>query len=49
LSKVNPRIIYAQGSGYGQTGPYRDYPAMDLTVQAMAGVMSVTGYPDRPR
>ena len=48
LSKVNPRIIYAQGSGYGQTGPYRDYPAMDLTVQAMAGVMSVTGYPDRP-
>jgi len=48
LSKVNPRIIYAQGSGYGQTGPYRDYPAMDLTVQAMAGVMSVTGYADRP-
>ncbi len=48
LKEVNPRLIYAQGSGYGQSGPYRDYPAMDLTVQAMAGVMSVTGYPDRP-
>jgi len=48
LREVNPRLIYAQGSGYGQSGPYRDYPAMDLTVQAMAGVMSVTGYADRP-
>jgi len=48
LHEVNPRLIYAQGSGYGQSGPYRDYPAMDLTVQAMAGVMSVTGYADRP-
>jgi CoA:oxalate CoA-transferase len=48
LQEVNPRLIYAQGSGYGQSGPYRDYPAMDLTVQAMAGVMSVTGYADRP-
>jgi len=48
LKEVNPRLIYASGSGYGLTGPYRDYPAMDLTVQAMAGVMSVTGYADRP-
>ncbi len=48
LKAVNPRLVYASGSGYGLTGPYRDYPAMDLTVQAMAGVMSVTGYPDRP-
>lgn len=48
LQKVNPRLIYASGSGYGLSGPYRDYPAMDLTVQAMAGVMSVTGYADRP-
>jgi len=48
LKEVNPRLIYASGSGYGLSGPYRDYPAMDLTVQAMAGVMSVTGYPDRP-
>lgn len=48
LQAVNPRLIYASGSGYGLSGPYRDYPAMDLTVQAMAGVMSVTGYADRP-
>jgi CoA:oxalate CoA-transferase len=45
---VNPRLIYASSSGYGSTGPYRDYPAMDLTVQAMAGVMSITGFADRP-
>lgn len=48
LRQANPRLIYASGSGYGLSGPYRDYPAMDLTVQAMAGVMSVTGYADRP-
>jgi len=48
LQAVNPRLIYAQSSGFGSTGPYRDYPAMDLTVQAMAGVMSITGFPDRP-
>lgn len=44
----NPRIVYASGSGYGSDGPYRDFPAMDLTVQAMSGVMSVTGSPDGP-
>jgi CoA:oxalate CoA-transferase len=44
----NPRLIYASSSGYGSTGPYRDLAAMDLTVQAMSGVMSITGYPDRP-
>jgi crotonobetainyl-CoA:carnitine CoA-transferase CaiB-like acyl-CoA transferase len=43
----NPALIYASGSGYGTTGPYRDLPAMDLTVQAMAGIMSITGHPDR--
>lgn len=48
LQQENPRLIYASGSGFGLSGPYRDYPAMDLTVQAMAGVMSVTGYADRP-
>lgn len=47
LLALNGRLIYASGSGYGTTGPYRDLPAMDLTVQAMSGVMSVTGYPDR--
>lgn len=48
LQAINPRLIYAQSSGFGSSGPYRDYPAMDLTVQAMAGVMSITGFPDRP-
>lgn len=48
LMSVNPRLIYAAGSGYGWSGPYRDYPAMDLTVQAMSGVMSTTGQADGP-
>lgn len=48
LRNANPRLIYASGSGYGKTGPYRDYPAMDLTVQAMTGVIDTTGYPDAP-
>ena len=48
LQAINPRLVYAQSSGFGSSGPYRDYPAMDLTVQAMAGVMSITGFPDRP-
>lgn len=48
LRVVNPRLIYGAGSGYGRSGPNRNYPAMDLTVQAMAGVMSVTGFADRP-
>jgi crotonobetainyl-CoA:carnitine CoA-transferase CaiB-like acyl-CoA transferase len=43
LRGVNPRLICASGSGYGGSGPYRDYPAMDLVVQAMSGVMSITG------
>lgn len=48
LQGVNPRIILASGSGYGQDGPYRDLMAMDITVQAMSGLMSVTGQPDGP-
>lgn len=47
MHKINPRLVYAQSSGYGQSGLYRDYPAMDLTVQAMSGVMNITGFPDR--
>jgi len=48
LQAINPRLIYASSSGYGKTGPYRDYPAMDLVMQAMSGVMDVTGFPDQP-
>ncbi len=48
LMTLNARLIYAAGTGYGWSGPYRDYPAMDLTVQAMSGIMAITGHPDRP-
>jgi len=48
LRARNPQIILASGSGYGQDGEYRDFPAMDLTVQAMSGVMSITGNSDGP-
>lgn len=40
---ANPRIIYASISGFGQTGPYAQYPGYDLIAQAMTGVMSVMG------
>ncbi|TQM13818.1 enoyl-CoA hydratase [Pseudonocardia kunmingensis] len=49
LAPLNPGLIYASVSGFGQTGPYADRPGYDLIAQAMAGVMSVTGEPgDRP-
>ena len=48
LRARNPRLIYACSSGYGIDGPYRDYPAMDLSVQAMSGIMGITGFPDQP-
>ena len=43
LSKINPRLIYASISGFGQTGPYSERPAFDAVVQAMSGIMSITG------
>lgn len=46
LKEVNPRLIYVSLTGFGQTGPYADRSGYDYLVQAMAGVMSVTGLPD---
>ena len=48
LKTINPRLVYATGSGYGITGPDRDNLAMDFTIQAQSGIMSVTGFPDGP-
>jgi formyl-CoA transferase len=45
LSKINPRIILASISGFGQDGPYRDRPGFDQIAQGMSGLMSVTGIP----
>ena len=44
----NPRLIYASGSGFGSSGPHVGYPAMDFTIQALVGAMSITGFPDQP-
>lgn len=46
LKKMNPRIIYASISGFGQYGPYSQRAGYDIIAQAMSGLMSVTGYPD---
>jgi len=48
LRRDYPRLIYAATSGFGATGPYSDRPAYDMVVQAMGGVMSLTGHPGSP-
>jgi crotonobetainyl-CoA:carnitine CoA-transferase CaiB-like acyl-CoA transferase len=48
LSAINPRLIYCAISGFGMTGPLRDYPSFDIVTQAMSGAFSVNGERDRP-
>ena len=47
LARVNPRIVLASISGFGQDGPYRDRPGFDQIAQGMGGFMSVTGFPEQ--
>lgn len=47
LREVNPRLVYASLTGYGQTGPFRDRPGHDLNYLAYAGVLDQTGIPGR--
>ncbi len=48
IAKVNPKIIYASCSGFGQTSPYAHRPAYDVIVQGMGGTLSITGEEGRP-
>jgi formyl-CoA transferase len=48
LHAINPRLVLASGRGFSRKGPHRSLAAMDLTVQAMTGVMAATGFPDQP-
>ena len=46
LFEANPRLVFCSITGFGQTGPHRERPGYDLLVQAMGGLMSITGAPD---
>jgi crotonobetainyl-CoA:carnitine CoA-transferase CaiB-like acyl-CoA transferase len=47
LRTLNPRLIYCSLSGFGQDGPYRDYPAHDMNYLSLGGVLNLIGEPDR--
>jgi crotonobetainyl-CoA:carnitine CoA-transferase CaiB-like acyl-CoA transferase len=48
LSGINPRIIQCSVTGFGMEGEYKDYPALDIIIQAISGYMAITGEPGRP-
>src|SRR5882757_8107811 len=48
LHQRYPRLIYAAASGFGHSGPYSHYPAYDMVVQGLGGIMSITGHPGMP-
>lgn len=48
FKKVNPRIIYCSGSGYGESGPYVERPGQDMLLQGLTGLMAATGQSDAP-
>ena len=48
VSRINPRLIYASASGYGESSPYRDRPGQDLLMQAFSGLASISGRADQP-
>jgi crotonobetainyl-CoA:carnitine CoA-transferase CaiB-like acyl-CoA transferase len=48
LSRINPRIIQCSVTGFGTEGAYKDYPALDIIIQAISGYMAITGEPGRP-
>ncbi len=48
LNKINPKIIHCSITGFGVTGEYQDYPALDVIIQAISGHMAITGEPNRP-
>ena len=48
LAAINPRLVYCSITGFGQTGPYADRAGYDFIIQAMSGIMDLTGEPDGP-
>lgn len=46
VKKINPKIIYVSGSGFGQTGPIAHRPAYDIVAQSMGGIVNITGFPE---
>ena len=48
IKQINPKLVYASISGFGQYGPYRERPGYDIIGQAMGGLLSITGWPDSP-